>query len=296
MSDRLPPLTWDAGELPARRAEPLGEGEFTTCLLLDRTHVLRIARHAEASASIAREIELLPRLADRFEVEIPRVVGHGRHADTGARFVAYPLVPGTPLAPEVLAALDPGRRAGFVEQMARFALDLHRVPLGVAESAGLARIDPRHELPALVAAARARVAPRLEPAAWAYHERLLERWLDDPVLHATRTALLHGDLSPWHFLADLERGRITGVIDFGDAFVGDPHRDLIFLLEDCGADVLDLFLRTYAPADRRAAAERVRIHQELDNVGYCLSRLEAGDEPAIEEALRTLARQAARGR
>ncbi|MFC6847283.1 phosphotransferase [Streptomyces caelestis] len=41
-------------------------------------------------------------------------------------------------------------------------------------------------------------------------------------------ALVHGDLGPGHLLA--QDGALTGVIDFGDAHIGDPAVDLAWAL------------------------------------------------------------------
>lgn len=162
MDDRLPPLAWDSGEpIVPTRVAPLGEGDFTTCLLLDDTLVLRMAKHDEASAALAREAALLPGLEGYLPVVIPRIVGHGRRADTGQRFVVYPLVPGQALTPAVLAALAAGRRAELVRQMAEFVRALHAVPVAVGEAAGLERVDPRRAERALrTLAAQADEKPR----------------------------------------------------------------------------------------------------------------------------------------
>jgi aminoglycoside 2''-phosphotransferase len=56
-------------------------------------------------------------------------------------------------------------------------------------------------------------------------EAFWRAFLDDDRHFRFEPVLLHGDLSPEHILVDLERTAITGVIDFGDAVVGDPAGD-----------------------------------------------------------------------
>jgi aminoglycoside 2''-phosphotransferase len=51
---------------------------------------------------------------------------------------------------------------------------------------------------------------------------LLDLYVREPALHAYHPALLHGDLSPDHILDDATADRLTGIIDFGDACLGDP--------------------------------------------------------------------------
>lgn len=182
-------------------------------------------------------------------------------------------------------------RTDLVRQMAGLAARLHSFPVERVASCGLEEIDPRRCLPEMMRRASRLISHRLESDVWSYYRRLLELYLDTPELQSYRRSLLHGDLSPGHFLADLRGCALTGLIDFGDGITGDPHWDLIYLLEDYGEGVLDLFLSFYAPDTKQQAATRVRLFQQLNNVEYCVSKLSEGDEKAFEDALDTLVTQ-----
>lgn len=293
MNNCLPPLMWhDAPAPEIQCVEALGEGDFCSCYLINRTHVLRLAKHAEASASLTREMLLLPHLEQRLGVQIPSIRGTGTRMDSGEQFVFYPLVDGTALGPELLSSLDPCCRSDLVRQMAGFATKLHSFPVETARTCGLKEINPLHYLPEMMYRANNLISYRLERDVWRYYTRLLELYLDTPELRIYEPSLLHGDLSPYHFLAELESCTLTGVIDFGDSFIGDPHRDLIFLLEDYGKETLELFLTFYSPETKQQASKRVQVFQQLDNVKYCMSKLWEADEEALQEALRTLVTQA----
>lgn len=293
MNISLPPLAWHHTSAPViRSAQVLSEGDFCTCYLVNQTHVLRIAKHAEASASLRREMLLLPDLKGCIDVHIPLIQGAGIRVDSGEQFVFYPLVPGTILEPEVISSLDTTCRSNLVRQMAGFVTQLHSFPVERARSYGLKEMNPRHYLPELMDRARDGISYRLDRDVWRYYQRLVEFYLDTPEFHAYTPALLHGDLSPGHFLGDVERCVLTGVIDFGDSFIGDPYWDLIFVLEDYGKDILELFLTFHSPGTEQHARKRVQLFQQLDNVAYCLSRLSDGNPEAFEEALRILVTQA----
>ena len=62
-------------------------------------------------------------------------------------------------------------------------------------------------------------------------------------------ALLHHDLATEHILADPAGGRITGVIDWGDVWIGDPAMDLAGFAHDCDAATLDALISAYGPVD-----------------------------------------------
>lgn len=249
---------------------PLGQGDSFTCYL-DGTEVVRVARHAEAVEALRREICFLPPLHEHMSGLVPRITG------AGGDFITYPLLPGKGLTAETLDSK-------LIAEMATLVAKLHRFPIDIARRCGVPELDPRFHLRSVMDRARERVAPRLDAYVWRYYERLFEL---QQRTAAYTTAFLHNDLSPDHFLVDA--GRITGLIDFGDAVVGDPHWDLIFILEDLGPSALDEFLDCHSPRDKAAAARRVRVYQQLNNVGYCLSRKTAD---AFDEALHTLREQA----
>lgn len=294
MDSILPPLTWSNGAAPAiHNTEFLGDGDFCTCYLINRSHVLRIARHPEASASLRREMLLLPNLEQFVDIQIPKIVGDGICEDSGEQFVFYPFISGTPLDRHALMSLGITCRSDMVCQMAGFASQLHNFPIETVRSYCMKELVPHRYLLELIERARDRISFQLDPAVWRYYERLVDSYIDSPELSVYNPTLLHGDLSPGHFLCNLDRCVLTGVIDFGDCLIGDPCWDFIFVLEDYGKDVLEQFLHFYSTDSAPLAMKRVQLFQQLNNVEYCLSRLSGHDrKDDFDEALRTLVRQA----
>lgn len=274
MIDPLPRLVWDQSPPPAiEHIEPLGEGDFCTSYLVNGTDVVRLARHAEASASLRREMLLLPQLEAMVDISIPRIRGAGIQAGTEEQFVFYPLVPGTIIDAEILHALDPSCRSSLMQQLARFVAQLHSFPVERARACGLEERDPRRYLPELVDRAESVLAHDLEERGRRECRELVELYLSSPELHRYTPVLLHGDLSPDHILGDVARCALTGVIDFGDCMIGDPCWDLIYILEDYGDDLLDLFLSFYAPHEKATATRRIRIFQQLNDLEYLMQRI-----------------------
>ena len=293
MNITLPPLAWRNVAAPdIHNIKFLGEGDFCTCYLVNQSHVLRIARHSEASASLRREMLLLPSLEQYINVQIPKIVGDGIRKDSGQQFVFYPFIPGTTLDRHALVSLESKCRSDMVRQMAGFATQLHRFPIETARSYRVKEVVPHQYLPELIERARDGISRQLDPAVWRYYERLVDSYFESPELSCYKPKLLHGDLSPGHFLCDLDRCILTGVIDFGDCLIGDQCWDFIFVLEDYGKDVLEQFLNFCSLDSAPSAMKRVQLFQQLNNVEYCLSTLSAHDRDAFDEAIRTLEAQA----
>ncbi|MEU1404626.1 aminoglycoside phosphotransferase family protein [Streptomyces sp. NPDC005728] len=199
--------------LPVRRLA--SSGTENAMFRLGTDLVVRLPRYPGAVADVAHEQHWLPRLAPHLPVAAPEPVGVGE-PDEG---FAWPW--------SVYRWLD-GRNpvAGAVEAPERLAEELG------AFVAALRRTDPQDGPAAsrgaplatrdtLTRAALEQLAGRIDTDAVT---ALWERALRVPE-HDAAPAWLHGDLAPGNVL--VSGGRLSAVIDFGCAGVGDPAVDLI---------------------------------------------------------------------
>lgn len=292
----LPNYSIEYGSAPiVERTTWLGEGDFCHCYLVNSTYVFRFAKHAEASAAMRVENCLLPILRNHLTVEVPQVEFAGRRDDMGHAMMGYQLLLGEPLERNVLESLPSARQTVLITQMADFARQLHDLPPQFTSSCRLQILNPLTHLTSIMNRARTALWPHLADPVWQYYEDLLDLYAREPTLHTYQPALLHGDLSPEHFLADTRQVRLTGVIDFEDACIGDPAWDLIYIYEDYGPHTLKAFLERYNPRNMHLMERKIRIYQQLNNVEYCLWMLSSRDEGQIREAMTILEDQAITG-
>ena len=101
---------------------------------------------------------------------------------------------------------------------------LHAFPADRARELGVEVRDPVREVDAFAERCASEVFPLLAPPERERACRMFEEYLAEP---APALALHHADLGPAHVLCD--SGRITGVIDWTDARLGDPALDLWWL-------------------------------------------------------------------
>jgi len=203
---------WDADRVEL----PQGCDSVTT--LVERRWVDRIARRPEVGTALLAEAVLLPAIADGLPVEVPRPVVLTREPLR----VRHVLVSG--------AAVDPGRlTSADGEVFGAFLGALHATPLPLAADAGCpSAADDHVGRAAQVDRFRDVVLPLLPPEHRATAEALLEQ-----VAVVGDQALCHGDLVTEHVLA--RDGRLSGVIDWGDARVTDPAIDLAWALNATSA-------------------------------------------------------------
>jgi aminoglycoside phosphotransferase (APT) family kinase protein len=174
----------------------------------------RLPRVARAVADLERERQWLPWLASRLPLPIPEPVGEGR-ADDAYPFAwaLYRWLEGDTYSDE--RVVDEAQAA---QDLAEFVLALRRLDPAGAPRAG------RRPLRQLDAATRTAIAAARE---FIDAEAALAAWdesLETPVWEG-EARWIHTDLLRSNILTG--SGRISAVIDFGAAGVGDPAADLI---------------------------------------------------------------------
>ena len=113
-------------------------------------------------------------------------------------------------------------------QLGRFLTELHGFPIERAAALGVAVHTAeswRQRYVTLRDRVRADVYPLLKDDETERIEAFWEGFFGNEEHVQFKPALIHSDLDDAHVLVDAERGRITGVIDFGDACAGDPALD-----------------------------------------------------------------------
>jgi aminoglycoside phosphotransferase (APT) family kinase protein len=177
------------------------EGYDFRVLVLDDTWVVRIARRPVCAEALAAEAEFLPILAAALPVRVPAF------AWAGSGVAVYPLIEGTPLVDE----------EGGVRE---FLAALHALPLD-----GLPA--PR---PDWAATYRRQCDEFRKIAPPELRERADALFAEVETLDGFEPAFTHSDLGPEHLLC--RDGKLVGVIDWGDARVGDPALDYAWLLNE----------------------------------------------------------------
>ena len=177
-------------------------------LLVGGEWVVRWPRHRLAVEEIEKEVELLPALAPLLPVEVPRF----EYVSREPWLVAYRFIRGEPLVDE-----DPDCVRAFLDAL--HGIDVDAVPAPRPDWLETYR-EQAEEF-------RRLVLPLLDADERGSGEALLA---ETETLTGFEPALTHSDLGPTHLL--VHEGRLNGVIDWGDARVGDPALDYAWLLNE----------------------------------------------------------------
>ena len=177
-------------------------------LAVDNTWIFRFARREEVVAALEREIAFLPIIASALPVEVPRF----EYVSPEPPFVVYHLIQGEPLAGE-----DSDGVRAFLSAL--HGVDVASLPFEADDWIEVYRrqCDAFADL----------VFPQLDSETRAQAEQL---FAEVDTLAGFEPAFIHADLGPEHMLVRADR--LAGVIDWGDACIGDPALDYAWLLNE----------------------------------------------------------------
>jgi aminoglycoside phosphotransferase (APT) family kinase protein len=190
----------------------------------DGPWIYRKPRRPEVRPRLIAETTLLPWLAPQLPLAVPLP----EPTDSGVRHL---MLPGSPFTDGGTAV---GRELGAFLKALHAVDSSEAVAHGVqdAETAFVAKTRTLDEF-------RAQVVPLLPTEVHAEASALLDR------VARVRTSLIHCDFGPDHIL--MSGDRVTGIIDWSDAEIGDPALDLCWLLNGAPAAVRAGLIEVYQP-------------------------------------------------
>ncbi|WDZ83302.1 phosphotransferase family protein [Micromonospora cathayae] len=257
----------------------LGGGTDHEAYDVDGVFVVRRQRDPDDDpTAVDREARLLAVVASVSPVPVPEVVA----TDPRAGLLVVRKLPGTSLLDD-----PPTDPTALVDQVTAFLLAVHGLPERLV--AGLVEYDddPLDVFLAEAAETLPRVAPALSPDA----RRGVERFLASPApAEPSAVVFCHHDLGAEHLLVGRDRGTLTGVIDWSDAALTDPARDLGRLYRDLGPEFA---ARVCAGSDTRGDAgllDRAAFLARCFLLEDLAFGLDTGDRRYTDAALRHLAR------
>lgn len=241
--------------------------------------IVRFARDAEAAERHKREWRLLPVVAASVSFAVPVIAHVGMH--DGLPFSVHRRVPGSVARP---GRISPRAYAAAL-------VDLHDVPPpAVAAAVGVpcSWLDRYERLRAEIAA---KVLPVLDGNLASRVARGFDAFLEDDLAEAGPNRLVHADLGAAHILT--ERDRITGIVDFEQATLGDPAIDLVGIRLLEGAAFADTVIRLHPHLDP-SASRRLDFYTWMGAAHAILYGVDRDDPAEVQAGIQGLRRRIGR--
>lgn len=267
-----------------------GEAQHDAALVTDRagTHlVVRAPVDAEAGARLTAEYEVLARLTAGVRARLPFAVPTGVGTLPAPQTVVTTYLPGSRLQPVAVRADGP-----LAGSIGRAVAAIHELPTSVVADAGLpveSAGDCRRAVEDLIARADSAGDVPLE---------LVNRWTAaaaDASLWQFKPVVVHGSLAAECLLVaapDDPDQRVTGVLGWSALHVGDPARDLAWVLglpsPGAAGSVLETYRAVRGSGADATTARRALLHAELDIARWLLHGVETGDTGVVDDAVRML--------
>jgi len=233
-------------QIAMRTAVPITRGWDSFVLEVNGELIFRFPMRDDVIPYLQNELRLLPLLEQALSTPIPHFdyIGHG-DANYPYMFVGYRKLGGVALEDESITS---EQLVALTPALATFLSELHSFPVEQAIQAGVQEHTPgqwRERYQGRYEDLQRRVFPLLDEELRMKSAWLWEDFLDDRALFVFQPVLIHCDLACEHILCDLEHGRLTGVIDWGDATIGDPTMDFVGLHDWRGREFTERVLANY---------------------------------------------------
>jgi macrolide phosphotransferase len=264
-----------------------GDNDFDSALLTarDGKHwIIRVPRSQRAEAVQSADLVALRAISAGVRSRLPFAVSSyaGQTPISGTRAVVYEFVYGTKLH---LADLTPGPD-GLGASVGRAIGAIHTLQTTFVTDAGLPVLAPLDCLRSAVSVIDRAAATGLVPVP------LLSRWqkaTEDSSLWQFQPTVVNNALSADSFLAS--NGSITGLLGWHELRVGDPARDLYWLLgaqdEQVAESAFDAYLAV-RPGDRHVK-QRALLYAELEIAKWLLHGTDTRSTEIVDDAVEMLA-------
>jgi aminoglycoside phosphotransferase (APT) family kinase protein len=203
--------------------------------------IFRFPKRAERVPWLSREIQIMAVVGDALGTAIPRFERSG----TGSGLFPYPFVGYRRLAGVAADQSPVSNLAGLAADIGGLLGVLHRIDASEIPATPEAwERAPWSELRADLTAQADLIAPLLAPDLLARAGPYLAGEVAEPPQDGPRR-FIHNDICPDHLLVDPATGRLTGLIDFGDAMNGEAVLDFAGLIGIGGYDFISQAAASY---------------------------------------------------
>ncbi|PMB02503.1 aminoglycoside O-phosphotransferase APH(2'')-IIIa [Fischerella thermalis CCMEE 5273] len=265
----------------------LGEGWMSVALLVNERWVFRFPKKEQGAQDLQKEINIMPRLSKRLSITIPHFEFIGQ-LQNGYPFVGYKVLPGEILDEDGFALLSTAEKRNLARQLAAFMDEIHSFSVDEALGLGVPVVKLAPVFAQLQTQVEQRVFPLTDVLVQQYISTRFQTYFDHGHYRAYTPRLIHGDLSPDHFLINPQNQQLTGIIDFGDLQVTDPDYEYRYLLEDCGLAFTKDVLQCRGERDVDGRLKKISLFVTFDHLDYLLEGMKRGEDDWVREGLEVI--------
>lgn len=202
--------------------------------------MFRFPKREEVEERVKREARLLTYLSIQNQ-SLPLPIYQLHYEAEQLLCVSYAYLEGSPLRTE---------QSEIANVLGAFLSELHGMDITTAEAMGFTYERNGVYWERFYGELKSKLYPYFSQKQQDFVDRIFKTFLEkDGQKHSKK--LIHGDLTGSNLLYDQERDRLTGIIDFTDAMIGDPAIDFAGFYWDFGPEFTRLVLDHYEGDEER---------------------------------------------
>jgi aminoglycoside 2''-phosphotransferase len=247
------------------------DGLMNDVVIVNRALVFRFPKHEYAFAHIETESRILGFLKDKITLRIPEPFYASKDV------LAYRLIEGEALRRDILLKLAEDDRQRVADSLAQFFKELH----GIDTSAAGFEMPPADSLVkydgwvGAYGRVKEKVFPLLMPHVRDATREHFESFLAEPRNFDFVPRMVDTDIPPYHIMFVPEARKISGIIDFGCAGLGDPAADFGVILYNYGEGFFRRLLKVYPSAEEYL--KRARFYAGAMEARWLLTGIETNN-------------------
>ena len=212
------------------------EGWDNVAVIVNDELLFRFPRKQEYAMRIPLEKELCAILTQSLqEIEVPQYhLIYKNESEEVPLCSYYTLIHGEPLKTETVANLEDTELKAIITQLATFLTVLHSIPLNQVTPLCFPIEKTCTYWKELQTKLNQYLTTNLTSLQKLALNRLFENFFACLATSTFQNTIIHADFTHHHILFNKQNKRISGVIDFGDAQIGDPAFDFAGLYYDFG--------------------------------------------------------------
>ncbi|OIU73044.1 phosphotransferase family protein [Rossellomorea aquimaris] len=255
------------------------QGQNNVVLIINDEWVFRFPKYKGGIEQLKKETVILESVSTKLSIPVPKPEFQSFHSEEpGQVFTAYRLLPGSPLWRENIINIEEPWRQQAAGDLAVFLKELHSIPADTILSPAQQN-SVVEEMEDLYKRLETKVFPFMKQEAVEETEKRFTAYFSS--FQSAEASIVHGDFGCSNILWD--KGRVSGIIDFGGAGIGDPAYDVAGILASYGEEFLNMMIPHYP--EIISFQERVHFYKSTFALQEALFGVENGDRQAFENGL-----------
>jgi aminoglycoside 2''-phosphotransferase len=262
-------------------------GQHNDVLIINDHLIFRFPKFEDGIRQLAIETAILQGIQGQVSLKTPSPIYQNIETSlVGAAFIGYEMIKGEPLWRETVSSItEEAVLQKLATQIATFLKALHGISVEETFSQPLPLVDKREEWLDLYERIQEKLFAFMRTDAQLVVSEHFETYLDTSENFAFEPVLRHGDFGTVNLLYDGNTQSIAGVIDFGNAGLGDPAVDFAGIISPVGYG--ESFLKRFEGIypNIEATTRRTKFYVGTFALQEALYGVEHNDREAFEAGI-----------